>query len=105
MEQEKAVKRMMLDIKVENIIPPQCYPFIRKRLELMWLVGYEAQIRSYPQPKKRKPVRVMDKQGEAIGDFDCTASAADFLGVTYISVNSAIRRGGLLKEQYYIRYL
>lgn len=105
MNQEKAVKMMMLDIKVHNVIPERYYPYIRERLALMWLVGHEAQVRSYPLTQKRKPVRVLNKAGEKLGDFDSPISAATFMGVAYSTAKAAARRGNLIKDEFYVRYL
>ena len=105
MEQERAVKKMMLDIKLENIIPEVCYPFVRERLKLMWLVGYEASPRSYPLPKKRKQVRVIDKKGEILGEFDGLQQAADFIDVSYNAANIGVRKNYLVNKKYYLFYV
>jgi hypothetical protein len=105
MEQMRAVGKMMVDIKLEGMLPEEYLPFIRKRLELMWVVGYEAKFREYPNMKAQKPVRVLDKQGELIKEFDCTKSAASFLDIPHNTAKSAVRIGNLVKSQYYIRYI
>ena len=105
MEQDRAVRKMMLDIKLENIIPEACYPFVRERLKLMWLVGFEAKQQCIPRLGLRKPVRLLDKQGQLIDEFDCVDSLSEIINVPVSTIQSAIKRSSLMREQYYVRYV
>ena len=42
MEQDIAVKMMMLEVKVEDSLPEECFDTVRKYLSLMWVVGFDA---------------------------------------------------------------
>ena len=105
MEQDRAVRKMMLDIKLENIIPEVCYPFVRERLKLMWLVGFEAKQQCIPRLGSRKPVRLLDKQGQLIDEFDCVDSLSENINVLADTIQKAITRGSLIQKRYYVRYV
>jgi hypothetical protein len=104
MEQDKAVKKMMLDIKLEELIPPKYYPFIAPRFEQMWLVGWEHCRKELTAHNKKRVAR-FDTSGKRIGEYESVIEAAHKTKSGVTGLYSALLRGTKTKKGYYWRYL
>jgi hypothetical protein len=84
MNQYKAVKKMILTIKLEEVIPEECIPIIEMYLRQMYAVGYDEGrcLNNY----KRKQILQYDETGKFINSFDSRIEAARKTGFPLTSI-------------------
>jgi len=89
MERDRAVKMMMLlDIKQNPVVPPECYGIISICLDRMFQVGYE-QARS--DFSHQTPIGRYSKDGILLDVYPSIVFAANMYGVTRINIQKVAR--------------
>ena len=103
MNQDRAVKKMLLERKVQKDLPERYFPLFKECLTKMWVVGFDAKER-IPRPTRRVPVTITDLSNNIIGHFPCSEDAAKDLKIKPATAKAAAERGSLVKHQYRIKY-
>ena len=93
MEQDIAVRLMMLEIKVEEKIPKDIQPFIKKYLNLMWVVGFDAGRRYvYSRYSKKKTAVIQyDQSGTRIAQYESVALATRATRISHDIIFRALK--------------
>jgi hypothetical protein len=89
MEQHTAVKKMMLSIRIEEIIPKEVYPLIREYLQQMYAVGYD-QGRSDSVSFRKKAVAQYNSEGTCVNIFKGLRESVRQTGYAYDNLRRAI---------------
>lgn len=110
MDQDIAVKLMMLEIHVEEAeecIPENLQPyletFFKKYLHLMYVVGFDSG-RIYERMRvnhKKTPVRQKNIYGEMIDEFESIELATITTHISKDTIYRAINTGGKTKHGHY----
>jgi hypothetical protein len=124
MQQEKAVKRMMLDIKCNERIPfllkiddetvednylsklylAEMYSIFKYYLEMMYAVGWE-QGRKSEFGHGSKPIGQYDKRGILVNTYGSQKEAAKRTNFTEDGIHKAMLRGTPTKQGWLWKYL
>jgi hypothetical protein len=77
MDQDIAVKTMMLSVKWEDQIPEEYLALVNKYLSLMWVVGFDSGRKwVYARYSKKKTAVIQrDSSGSRIAEFESIAMA------------------------------
>ncbi len=103
MEQHIAVKKMMLSIKVEEIIPKNLHPLVRDYLTQMYVVGWE-QGRKELAAHNKKQVGQFNQNGDLINVFDSVAEAAKKTRCKATGIYSAILKKSVSRQGWTWKY-
>jgi len=87
MEQHTAVKKMMLSIKLEETIPEECYPDLRRYLAQIYAVGFD-------EGRNDKAFELNRHSCKAIGQYRLDGSLVS----TFKSLHEACRKTGFSKS-------
>jgi hypothetical protein len=93
MEQDISVKMMMLEVKVEDSLPEECYDLMRKYLSLMWVVGFDAGRKDVfaNYAKNKTAVIQRDKEGNRIGQWESVKQASTATRLSLPTIFSALK--------------
>ena len=104
MEERTALKKMMLSIKLEETIPEECYPDLRRYLTQMYVVGWEAgklQINQHTN----KAIGQYDRNGNLINTYRSRIEAAKKTGFTEGGIKKSMERKRPTKQGWTWKYL
>lgn len=96
MEQHTAVKKMMLNIKLEGIIDPSIYYILRDYFRQMYAVGYD-QGRADVAINFKKAIAQYNKEGHCINIFSGFREAVRRTGNSYSNLQDAVLKNRLCK--------
>lgn len=89
MEQYRAIKKMMLTIKMEEQIPTKYFSSLREKLSQMYAAGYD-QGRSDSVSFSKKAVAQYNEEGKCINTFGGLREAVRFTGYSYDNLRRSI---------------
>jgi hypothetical protein len=89
MEQYRAVKKMMLTIKIEEEIPAECFSSLREKFSQMYAAGYD-QGRSDSVSFRKKAVAQFNREGRCINIFGGLREAVRYTGYGYDNLRRSI---------------
>jgi len=103
MEQDIAVKTMMLTVKHEDQIPEEYQGFIQKYLSLMWVVGFDSGRNWVYQrySKKKTPIIVRDLYGNRIAQYESVAEASREMKICTDTIFNALKTHKKTKQDHY----
>jgi len=103
MEQDIAVRTMMLTVKYEDQIPAEYQGFVRKHLSLMWGVGFDAgQDYVYARYSAHKTAVIQyDHLYNRIAQYTSVIEAAKATGVSDRLIFRALKTHKKTREGYY----
>jgi hypothetical protein len=103
MEQDRAVKMMMLTIKYEDCLPEEYHGVVRKYLSLMHVVGFDAgRDNVYAQfSVKRTAVILRDISGTRISQYRSVKEASEATNTPYRTIFHAIKTHKKTRQGYY----
>jgi len=104
MEQHKAVKLIMLDIKLNGRIPPEYYSEIREYLATIYVVGHDF-ARQELCAHNKKRIGQYDSQGKLINEFGSLKEASRKTGFKEEGLYSAVLRGSRTRQGHRWKYL
>ena len=93
MDQDISVKMMMLSVRIEDDIPEDCYPIIRKYLSLMYVVGFDAGRKDvFANYAKNKTALIMrDRDGNRIAQYESVKQASIATKLSLPTIFSALK--------------
>jgi hypothetical protein len=95
MDQEKAVKGLMIDFRSVNpYLHTSVYPEVERVLQLMWQVSWEMRGKELGA-HHLKPVQQLDRDDNVLETYSSLKEAALVVGYQYNPLETALRRGSL----------
>jgi hypothetical protein len=93
MEQDISVRLMMLEIKVDKCIPEEYEGHVRKYLNLMWVVGFDAGRKDvYSRYSKKKTAVIQrDSNGQRIAQYESVAYAVRATKISHDIIFRALK--------------
>ncbi|MGD0340320.1 MAG: hypothetical protein ABSA76_01245 [Bacteroidales bacterium] len=113
MDQERAVKRMMLDVKVNldekipeelHAVVPYLYPLFRYYLGIMYVVGWEDN-RVNQLGHGKKPIGQYRKDGTLLNVFRSRLDAAKKTGFTENHISKMVRNESESRQGWFWKYI
>lgn len=104
MEQNTAVKKMMLSIKLEEHLPEEYYPYVRERFFQMYAAGWDHS-RQELLAHNKKRVGQFNSKGMLLNDFNSVVEAARKTGFKVTGIYSALQRQTKSRQGWYWKYL
>lgn len=104
MEQEKAVQMMIRSIKQAREIPEEYLGFVRHRLTLMFVMGFDERGKSIGKnisKKRRKSVCQLNKEGKLIDTFPTVKIAAKKVGHCSATIYSLVKSKQISSKGHY----
>jgi hypothetical protein len=103
MDQDIAVKLMMLEIKVEENIPEEYSGYLRKYLHLMWVVGFEEGRNDVYAifGAHKKAVIQRDSDGTRIAQYESIIDASRRTGIQDRVIFRALKTHKKTREGHY----
>lgn len=90
MEQYRAIKKMMLTIKMEEQIPTKYFSSLREKLAQMYAAGYDQGRNDVVGKSQKKPVLQYNQEGKVINVFTGLNEASRLTGFNVNNLNRAI---------------
>jgi len=104
MEQHTAVKKMMLTVKIEGLIPLECFSAVRCYFGQMYAAGYDQRGQEINQ-HSYKAIGQYDRNGKLINTFKSRREAAKKTGFTENGIYKAIKNERPTKQGWVWKYL
>jgi hypothetical protein len=104
MDQERAVKLKMLEIKMEDVIPKKFHWRIRDALLQMYVVGRDSN-NAKETNGCQKPIIQLDHNKKKIKEYPSASSACRQLHVPKSTILSAVKDGHKTRHDHYWVYV
>jgi hypothetical protein len=104
MELDTLIKKIMLDIKVEGIIPDKYHYYIRKRIPYIYAAGVDSIFVIKKNNGCKRPVVQLGPDKKYIDDFPSVKHAIDTLGIPKSTILLALANGHMTRHGHYWMY-
>lgn len=104
MEIEKAIKKKMLSLRLEEKYPPSFFANLREDFRQMYTVGWE-QGRLEINQHTCKKIAQYDKNGKLIAIFKSRIEAAKHTGFSEAGIKRSMERGRPMKQGWTWKYV
>jgi hypothetical protein len=107
MDQDTTVKKLMLEIKIDDDVPPKYQGFIRKYLRLCYVMGFDAGV-DYNElyhigrvAPHITPVDQYDKHWNIIAHYASIEQAKNKTDISVSAILHSLRTGALTRHQFH----